>query len=291
MACYKPLIAYRLASGDLSFSERGEVVEQLSLPCGKCIGCKLDRGKEWAVRCTHEARMHEFNCFVTLTYDDDHLPCHGFLRHRDFQLFMKRLRKTFSDIKIRYLMCGEYGETMKRAHYHAILFGLDFYDRKPFNRGKSGMLNYTSEILTNIWQNGHCTVSPFSPCAAGYIARYNTKSLDDSFYRVVDETTGELLFAPKEYLKASTHPGLGALFFDKYQDEIVNSDSVILDANEIKLPRYYDKLLRRRAPDTLEALKTERVYSSYGKRSENLPERLEVREQVKIASIQSLRRS
>lgn len=115
VACYHPLAAYQCADGSVVFHESGRLntVRSLFLACGQCIGCRLERSRQWAMRCMHEASLYDENCFVTLTYDDAHLKSTS-LEYADFQLFMKRLRKKFADRLIRFYMCGEYGEAFSR---------------------------------------------------------------------------------------------------------------------------------------------------------------------------------
>ena len=110
-------------------------VEVIKLPCGQCIGCRIDRTKQWAIRCIHESKLHNKNCFITLTFNDEHLDSAGSLQKRDFQLFMKRLRKRFPNDNIRYYHCGEYGEQLNRPHHHACLFNFDFPDKKLLTKG------------------------------------------------------------------------------------------------------------------------------------------------------------
>ena len=152
MACFRPLTAYKFKSGDIVFDfhihEEHLVEEMLKLPCGKCIGCRLARSREWAIRCVHEASLHEHNCFITLTYDDDHLPMNNSLDLRDFQLFMKRLRFKFGN-GIRYYHCGEYGDNYRRPHYHACLFNFDFADKKIWKCDKKNKL-YRSHDLEQV---------------------------------------------------------------------------------------------------------------------------------------------
>ena len=107
MPCFHPLDAWQGSNGDVVFTDnlaRNDVIRRLALPCGRCVGCRLERSRQWAVRCMHEASMHMFNSFVTLTYDDDHLPEYNSLNYKHFQDFMKRLRK--SHIGVRFYMCG-----------------------------------------------------------------------------------------------------------------------------------------------------------------------------------------
>src|SRR6187549_2683574 len=91
MPCYHPFTAYQLDDGRIVFAERGKVKRSVVLPCGHCIGCRLERSRQWAVRCMHEAQLHDVSSFVTLTYDDSHLPYHGSLDYTHFQKFIDRL--------------------------------------------------------------------------------------------------------------------------------------------------------------------------------------------------------
>ena len=116
MPCYKPLKAYYARevndTGKRSLvfnSEKALFPAQLQIPCGRCIGCRLDRSLSWALRCVHEASMHDENCFITLTFNDEHLAKNKSLKVSDFQNFLKRLRQFISPRKVRYFHCGEYG--------------------------------------------------------------------------------------------------------------------------------------------------------------------------------------
>ena len=138
MVCYHPLKAYfgsKLKSGkrDVVFSfNDSDGTPGFDLPCGKCQGCRLERSRQWAVRCLHESNMFDQNCFITLTYNFENLPKDGSLSVDVVQKFFKRLRKKFPDRKIRYFLCGEYGDMLSRPHYHACLFGFDFDDKYLF---------------------------------------------------------------------------------------------------------------------------------------------------------------
>ena len=158
MPCFHPLTAYQSSDGSISFVERkgGDIVRSLSLPCGQCVGCRLERSRQWAMRCMHEASLYSRNCFITLTYNNEHLPSDNSLQYPDFQKFMKRLRKRFNGVDrsanpdsndqfpIRFYMCGEYGETFGRPHYHACLFNFDFPDKTLYRRSPSGSFIYRS---------------------------------------------------------------------------------------------------------------------------------------------------
>ena len=119
MPCYYPLNAMRSSSG-IQFT--GDTIGNIKIPCGRCVGCRLERSRQWSVRIMHESQLHAENSFITLTYDDAHVPSDYSLRYPDFQKFMKRLRK-HTGLPIRYYMCGEYGETFSRPHFHSCIFG------------------------------------------------------------------------------------------------------------------------------------------------------------------------
>ncbi len=151
--------------------------EALDLPCNQCMGCRLDRSKEWAARIVHEAQMHQDKCFITLTYNKENLPHDGSLNKSHFQKFMKRLRRKYEPQQIRYFHCGEYGESdLRRPHYHACLFGIDFPDRLPFS-SRNDITTYTSDTLTDIWGKGFTTCGELNYQTAAYTSRYIMKKV------------------------------------------------------------------------------------------------------------------
>lgn len=141
MPCHNPISAFRSRSKNangtrsLVFNKNeGYSDLELKISCGQCIGCRLERSRDWALRIVQEATLHAQNSFVTLTYADRHLPSHASLRKKHLQDFMKRLRFS-TDAKLRYYACGEYGTTSLRPHYHICLFGADFSaDRKLYKK-------------------------------------------------------------------------------------------------------------------------------------------------------------
>ena len=183
MACYHPLIAYRSREKSkngkygLSFSiKNGYYDLKVQVPCGQCIGCRLEKSRQWAIRCVHEAQMHEENCFITLTYNKESLPADGSLRKRDFQLFMKRLRKECGE-GIRYYMCGEYGAKYERPHYHICLFGYDFKDKYIWDERDKVPL-YRSTKLEKLWTLGFSTIGEVTFQSAAYVAPYRDWETD-----------------------------------------------------------------------------------------------------------------
>lgn len=294
MPCYHPLKAFKSAQGVRILSSDATLFN-LRLPCGQCIGCRLERSRQWALRCVHEASLHEHNSFLTLTYDDEHLPKDGSLNYRHFQLFMKRLRKAFPDSDIRFYMCGEYGETLGRPHYHCILFNHTFTDLKLFYKSSLGHSLFTSEKLDSLWGLGSCKIGAVTFESAAYVARYVMKKITgsqaDDFYRKVDIDSGEIFWIVPEFNRMSLKPAIGADWFKKYSSDVFPHDRVVHDGTPMKPPRYYDKLHERVNPDSMSKIKVKRIVDASKFLYDNTPQRLITREKVKEASIKSLKRS
>lgn len=294
MPCYAPLTAWYSrevgASGkrgitfDRNLSWSGSA---LKLPCGQCIGCRLEKSRQWAVRCMHEKRMHEDSSFVTLTYDDFHLPEGGTLVKRDLQLFMKRLRKKFGR-GIRFYACGEYGDDVLRPHYHLLLFNLDFPDKKPRAKAKGGQTLFDSEVLRELWPYGHNFIGEVTFESCAYVARYIIKKItgpvSEAHYQTVTKY-GEIIDRIPEFTVMSRRPGIGSSFFDQYFSEVYAYDSVVMNGHESKPPRFYD--IRFELLDTikLEALKRKRRLAALCKRGDNTPDRRRVREVVELRKL------
>lgn len=263
---------------DISLGFKDKPVE---LPCGTCVGCRLDKSRQWAARCVHESKAYDENAFVTLTYEDDRLPEDGSLRPRDFVLFMKRLRKKFG-AGVRFFQCGEYGEKLQRPHHHALLFNCSFPDLVFYRNSETGSGTlYTSRVLEGLWGHGFCTVGAVTAQSAGYIARYALKKVfgpgAESHYR------GRV----PEYLTMSRRPGIGAAWFSRYWRDWYPSDEVIVEGSPIKPPRFYDDLVERVDPALLRSVKRKRVEAQLAS-PDNSGARLLVREAVKMAAVKSV---
>ena len=297
MPCFHPLTAYQCANGEVVFQERKrfDVVKTLSLPCGQCVGCRLERSRQWAMRCMHEASLSKQNSFLTLTYSNDHLPDRGQLDYKDFQLFMKRLRKRIHPVKPRFYMCGEYGETTSRPHFHACIFGFDFPDKKPFKRSGSGSLLYRSALLESLWPQGQSLIGDVTFESAAYVARYVMKKVTGfnakSHYERVDDDTGEVFSLVPEFTKMSLKPGIGAGWFEKFKSDVYPHDYVVVRGKETKPPKFYDRLLERTDPEAWENLQFERDAAARLNFPDNTDERLLVKETIKTAAISTFRRS
>lgn len=212
MACSHPVI---LKSG-------------LVVPCGKCYSCKHTKVNDWAVRMQMEARKYKDNCsFVTLTYNDESLPKDGLLSKRDYQLFLKRLRKQLNNhygIKFRYFMCGEYGEKFARPHYHFIFFGVStkFVD-----------------IIEKCWSMGFVKVLPVDFKCCKYVAKYCCKSLAKYKY---DLDTGEV---HSEFVNMSRRGAIGKDYLMENYVNLYLDKGVKIGSFKYALPRLYRDYLNK----------------------------------------------
>ena len=230
---YSPQRSYQGAKSDLR-------------PCGHCTSCRLEYSQGWATRIDHETKSHEHNYFVTITYDNDHLPAGGSLKPEDVTKYLKRLRRHLG--RLRYVLTGEYGEQTLRPHYHAITFGLELPDLKLADYvSQSGEPQWTSETADRIWGKGKVIFGTVTPKSAAYVARYamkkQTGERKKEAYRRLDPETGEIYGVLPEFIRQSRNPGIGMTWFDKFKTDCVPSDFLIRDGKRIRVPRgYIEKL-------------------------------------------------
>lgn len=271
------------------------------VPCNGCIGCRLERSRQWALRCVHEAQLHESNAFITLTYSPEHLPPDLSLRPADYQKFMKRLRKEIYPRKVRYYHCGEYGSENQRPHYHACLFGYDFPDKRLVST-RRGVKLYNSDMLAKLWPYGYSTIGDVTFESAAYVARYVMKKItgkaldqvdqDNGLkpYELINQDTGDIVMRSQEYTTMSLKPGIGANWYEKYKQEVIRDDYVIHNGKRMRPPTYYDKLIQREHAERYEYLKQKRKFKGLAHQANNTPERLSVRKKVAEARLSKLKR-
>lgn len=299
MPCFNPLEGYRSKTvtkngkRKIVFNTQDGFVDlPVKVPCGQCIGCRLERSRQWAIRCVHEASLYSSNCFITLTYNDHNLPVGGSLVLDDFQRFMKRLRKKFGD-GIRFFHCGEYGEKFKRPHYHACIFNLDFPDKKLVYK-RLGHNIYSSVILSELWPYGFHEIGDVTFESAAYVARYIMKKVNgkkaDMHYTSIDYNTGEYVDLKPEYVTMSRRPGLGSKWFDKFSTDVFPSDFIVLNEKKMRPPKYYDYLYDIAMPDDLRKVKVRREKYAKLFDKNNTSDRLKVREAVLASKIKNLKR-
>lgn len=330
MPCTQPLRGWRSAKKNANGKrpivfdiKKAHNDEHMQVPCGRCIGCRLDRSREWALRCVNEAQMHDKNMFITLTYSDENLPPLGSLsvpkyetrelpdgsykkvqiESSDFQKFMKRLRqhearqakKENREIKeIKYYMAGEYGEFGGRPHYHSCIFGIRFNDLWPWRYSEgSNQTIYRSPTLEKLWKLGYSSVGDVTYESAAYTARYilkkqtGKKSLDQ--YCKIDQETGEILeeIAP-EYNCMSRRNPIGKTWYEKYKGDLYPKDSYHIGKYTLKPPKYYDSLYELENPEEMNRIKNRRVLNR--KEGEDDNERLEAKAKCIDARINLLKR-
>lgn len=327
MSCYHPLVG--LPSGEKTVNGKDKLIIRKSewstdierelqnegavlIPCGHCIGCRLDYSRRWADRMMLELATSEKAVFVTLTYDNDHihwsqfddygLPMYGTLDKRDCQLFFKRLRKYCDEHlngrKIRFYLAGEYGSKTLRPHYHAIIYGIglcDFNDLRLCGRNELKQNYYTSEIFEKIWDNGFILLADVSWKSCAYVARYVTKKMNGDKALCYAERN-----VISEFSLMSRKPGIGAEYL-QHNPDCLDYQSINIPTPEgglkIFLPRYYLKQLELIDPERYDILKAERKkYASdrmmieLSKTDLGMAEYLESKEMLKLDKIKALKR-
>lgn len=262
--------------------------------CGRCIGCKLEYSRGWAVRIMHETQFHESNAFLTLTLNDEHVPANASLELETMQKFLKRYRRSIEPQKISMFYSGEYGDENRRPHYHAIIFGHDFPDKTHWKETDYGYL-WKSAELEKLWGKGYCSIGSVTFESAAYVARYTVKKITgdpaDRHYQHID-ADGVIHQIVPEFAHMSRRPAIGKRWFNKFKTDLYPADTVVVRGHEQKIPRYYDKLFEAVDPRSLQKIKWARTGAANTRRAkhENSPGRLAVREQVKKAQIRSLKR-
>lgn len=213
--------------------------DTIYVPCGKCEGCRADQAKMWAIRCYHEASLYNKNCFLTLTYDDDHLPPDGKIHKEHLQKFFRALRDRGH--KIRYFACGEYGELTRRPHYHAIVFGEDFKDGHIEQIGRTttatkystGEGTYVSPILRQCWVDAS---PPGPPTSRGYV---QAAEINMATICYVCGYTAKKIGDPDVFTLMSRRPGIGHRWLDCFKDDLLKTNSVTIEGKEYAVPPRY----------------------------------------------------
>lgn len=217
----------------------------LLIPCGHCPACVLARRREWSIRCQAEAAYHDRNCFITLTYDDEHLPSSMAQVKSDVKKFIKAVRN--SGFKVRYFGCGERGEISHRLHSHLILFGFMPDDISYDGCSNSGEALYTSAFVDSLWKKGRSVVQFFDGSVGSYVAGYTSKKLGDS----------------QGFQIQSTRPGIGYQFAVEHLEKHLKYDKMFGSFGSSSFPRYFEKIYSSFGYDFyLDVLKSERIQKS-----------------------------
>ena len=313
MSCYHPLVryetwekykcndghmAYKATVEKLQTGQNYEDIEEAEkrlnirikqrqiIPCGKCIGCRLEYSRDWATKGLYEAEMHKDNWFLTITYDEEHLPAaenmidpktgaelgqnpYGTLKNQDFTLFLKKLRNHYernkNHVGIRYMGCGEYGDQGHRPHYHAIMFNLpiDIQDLKFHEYNENYETLWRCTELEKIWGKGMIVAAEVNWNTCAYVARYVTKKVG----LPTDKEHYKCLGIEPEFFRMSRKPGIGREYYELNKDNIYKTDKLIIQKYgggtlKIRPPKYYDKLYDIEYPEKMEKIKKERKKES-----------------------------
>lgn len=250
----------------------------IEIPCNNCIGCRIDRSREWANRMMLELQDHDSAYFVTLTYNEEHVPTSFYpdpetgealpvmtLKPKDPQDWLKRLRKAFPDDTIRFFLCGEYGGQTHRPHYHAIVYGLHLDDLVPAPGARDNRY-MTSASLQRTWSIkgvsgyeplGFVLIAPVSWQSCAYVARYVTKKLygkEAEFYETFN-------LCP-EFTRMSRRPGIARKYYDRDPD-CCKDTFLHLSTPEggVKFPppKYFQRLYDVDEPEQSAELKAKRI--------------------------------
>lgn len=298
MGCDLPMAGYRStqlhASGKsvLTFNPiKGRSNVPLSLPCGRCTGCRLERSRQWAVRMTHEAKMWANNCFITLTYDNEHCPTNYSLEPEHLQLFMKRLRHLSPD-PMRFYACGEYGDRFGRPHYHAIIFNYAFKDKVMAGSNGLGQPYWKAEELTETWGMGDCMIGRFSFQSAAYVARYVTKKITGpqahAHYLRTSPIDGKPYQVHPEFARMSLRPGIGADFAKEFKGDYFPSGFIVSNGVRQRPPRYY---ISKLSEEEQRQLKWDSQAHANQHRADNTKARRAVRTEARDLRITRLQRN
>ncbi len=244
----------------------GENVGNSKIACGKCMGCRLDKAHDMANRCMVEAKEYKHNYFLTLTYDNDHLPIGSknvaTIDPNHFTKFMKDLRMYYKHHYdhdgIRFYGCGEYGDKSGRPHYHIIIFNLPIYDLTHWKNNFGGDPLLISDTMNKIWKKGYVVIGDVSFESAGYVARYTMKKQTKTKRTNYYEDNGIV----EEFVRMSRMPGIGRAYYDRNRDKIYKDDGfyVLTDKGSrfVKPPAYYDRLYDEYNQPRLDLLKEQR---------------------------------
>lgn len=265
--CTRPLTAYRAPGGQVSFDRKiGWLDRPLFLACGQCFDCRRRIALEWTIRVMHERSLHKRASFLTLTYDEEHLPDDGGLSLDDWQRFAKRLRKAIGPF--RFLQCGEYGDLSNRPHHHVALFGHDFSQDRILLSGQGNRRLYRSPLLEATWQAGECRIGSLTWQSAGYIARYVMKKLTGN------EGVEEYGDLRPPFRTSSNRPGLAADWFKKWSRDVYPLDEVVINGKKYRPPKYYDKLFSDYAEEAMAEIKAKRAKLAARRQEKLTPQRL-----------------
>lgn len=253
----------------------------------------------------HEASLYDYNSFITLTYDEDHLPADRGLKFEDFHVFRKSLQdyvRNNHNARIRYYACGEYGKNsdptldtpLGRPHYHAIIFNFQFSDLELVGTNPLGDLRFKSEKLEEMWGKGNTEVGNVTEQSAEYVARYSVKKINgdmaEGHYQILDKLTGEQWPVAPEKSFQSTRPGIGYGWYQKYKKD-TRKGYITWKGRKVPTPRYYDKLYQRENDEDFQFLAVKRSQAIDHLDPDKALDRLRVSEEIRKQRVNKLKRN
>jgi hypothetical protein len=268
VSCYRPVVMR--ADRNMPIAASGPV-GSLSVRCGRCVGCRIDRARDWSLRCSNEALLHDHSTFLTLTYDDAHLPLT--LVPPDLSGFVKRLRGRLGSF--RFFGCGEYGDRFGRPHYHCLLFGC-----APDRTERLSEEAFRSAAVAEAWPYGEHYAGSVTGASISYVAGYVAKKFGATEVgEYCDPETGALEPHVRPFARMSNRPAIGVPYLERYGMELLRGYAV-RDGRKVPLPRYYRDWLKERFPDRMMELKRgqARFFGSEFSYEESGPQRLMARD-------------
>lgn len=320
MSCYHPKTAWMKKydhSGKPLFKIPIDYTDkikwkEITIPCGKCIGCRLDYSKEWATRITMEMKLYpkESNWFITLTYDEPNVPwgetinketgeiiTNQTLKPKDLTDFLKKLRRHYeyhgSWQGIRFFAAGEYGSKTQRPHYHIAMMNMPIIpeELKQIGNNKQGDALYEVERLNKIWNKGYVTIGELTWQSAAYVARYITKKQIGKEADLWYKSQG----IQKEFVRMSRNPGIGMPAITGQLDkleQIMTEDKIRTKKKngtlDNKIPKFVNQAYRILEPEQMWLIEQERAKKAQranevkmSRTTLNIKEQLEIEETKK----------
>lgn len=281
MPCYHPVEGYRKPNGQWTSKDGHwpEMYPPMTRPCGYCKGCRFKKQQEWTVRCLNEQYMLEkqdrLSSFITLTYDNKHLPPNNSLDYTHWQKFIRSLKKRNNGKSIRYFGVGEYGENFGRPHFHAILFGHTFNDLIPMHSNLSKSQELLSAWCEPLTQEprGFVSVGDVTPESISYVCGYVQKKIfgqgQAAHYKYIDKDSGEIttkkptnskFYRLPEKAFMSRRPGIGSDFYDIHKDDMYNikENNIHIKGKPVAIPSYYNNKYKQDNPAEWQQLQLKR---------------------------------
>lgn len=207
MPCLRPVLVQDKSTGGVMY-----------VKCGRCMSCRIQRARMWALRITHECRDYTENIFVTLTYSPEYIPKNNSLVKHHAQDFFRKLRR-ITGRKVRYFLGAEYGDRGFRPHYHICLFGWSVSDRAT---------------LEQAWPWGFIHIGGLTFDSACYVASYTLKKLSGE-NKIQYENRGVI----PEFSLMSRKPGIGANYCERNKKFLKENVCCISKGSKVTLPRFY----------------------------------------------------